>query len=266
MKHCRNASLVGIVGLISAGLLAAGCSSSSSNGTGKGGSGGGAGAGGAGGHGGAGGAGGGAGQGGSSGDAGAQACNGHTAVVPTSPLITDFSGDAAASTVAGAYTFAAPSLTAPTTTTTAAGLVATINTGVPGASGDTYAGFGLPFNSCTDGSAYSGVKFHIGGTLSAACSIQFSAIFSEDATAATTAPFATCTAASCYPPAAIFTLPAAPADVTVMFSTVTGGAPISAMVIKSELNGIQWQVNVPTSPDAGGCTGMVTITNISFVP
>jgi hypothetical protein len=266
MKQCRNAALVGIVGLISAGLLTAGCGSSSSNGTGHGGSGGGAGAGGNAGHGGAGGAGGGAGQGGSSGDAAAPACNGHTAVQATA-LITDFSGDGgSSSTVGNAYSFAAPSLTAPTTTTTSAGLVATIATGVPGASGDTYAGFGLPFNMCTDATAFSGVKFHISGTLSSACSIQFSAIFSEDAAVSANAAFASCTAASCYPPAAIFTLPATPTDVTVMFSMVTGGAPVSAMVIKSELNGIQWQVNVPTSPDAGGCTGMVTITNIQFVP
>jgi hypothetical protein len=265
MKQCRNAALVGIVGLISAGLLTAGCSSSSSSGTGKGGAGGGAGAGGSTGQGGS-GQGGSTGQGGAGTDAGAPACNGHTAVQATA-LITDFSGDGgSSSTVGNAYSFAAPSLTAPVTTTTSAGLVATIATGAPAASTDTYAGFGLPFNMCTDASAFSGVKFHISGTLSSACSIQFSAIFSEDAMVSANAAFATCTAASCYPPAAIFTLPATPSDVTVTFASVTGGAPIMGMVKTAELNGIQWQINVPTSGDAGGCTGMVTITNVSFVP
>jgi hypothetical protein len=266
MKQTRTFALAGIIGLVSLGLAAGCSSSSSSNGTGKGGSGGSAtGNGGSPGTGGS-----GTGTGGSTSDAGAAVCNSHTPVVPTSTTIDDFSFDGGMSAVISSppYAYAATGLTKPTVSTSSAGLMVTVATGplnLDGGANNNYAGWGLPFDKCTDASAYSGVKFHIGGTLNAMCTIQFSFIFSEDASFTDANGFASCPAsASCYPPAFIFTLPptATPADVTVKFSDVTGGMPISNMVVKGEITNVQWQVNVP----AAGCTGSVLISNIVWVP
>jgi hypothetical protein len=263
MHRIRSQKLImGVCGIAAVGMLAAtqGCSSSSSSG----GTGGGGGSTGVGGHGGAGQ--GGTGQDASAADSGPPLCTG---IAPTNTSISDFTPDGGTSGVSsgGVYTYAATDLTAPAVVTSTGSLVATIATGPVTTAGNNYAGFGISFNACTDASTYSGVKFNISGTLSTGCTIQFSATFSEDAAPSSTAPVGrdSCTG-SCYPPSKIFALPATATDVTVNFADVTGGAPL--MVIdKARLTGIQWQLNVPATTDAGGgCTGSVTIDNVVFVP
>ncbi len=208
----------------------------------------------------------GAGVGGSSVDAGPTLCTG---TAPTSASIADFTVDGGATGVGttGSYSYAATGLTQPTRDTSTGAMVVTVATGPAPSASANYAGFGIPFNACVDATAYTGVKFNIGGTLSAGCTIQFSALFTEDAAPGTGSPAGRdgCVAASCYPPAKIFTLPPTAADVTVNFADVTGGAPVTT-VDKARVTGVQWQLNVPVGDAGAGCAGTVTIDNVVFVP
>jgi hypothetical protein len=208
----------------------------------------------------------GAGVGGSSVDAGPTLCTG---TAPTSTSIADFTVDGGATGVGttGSYSYAATGLTQPTRDTSSGAMVVTVATGPAPSASANYAGFGIPFNACVDATAYTGVKFNIGGTLSAGCTIQFSALFTEDAAPGTGSPAGrdACVAASCYPPAKIFTLPPSAADVTVNFADVTGGAPVTT-VDKARMTGVQWQLNVPSGDAGSGCTGTLTIDNVVFVP
>jgi hypothetical protein len=121
---------------------------------------------------------------------------------------------------------------------------------------------GLPFNmSCVDVSQYTGVSFTISGTLSDGCTIQFS---TTDAEHNLVSDGGTCTLASCYPSAYIFTLPSDPTDMTVKFTQQTGGGadPSAAAVDPTQVKGVQWQVNPPAM---GMCMGTVTIDNVKLV-
>jgi len=243
MTDIRTRAFAGIVGLAVAGLLSVGCSSSS-GGTGTGGTGGSAGTTGS------------AGTSGGGGTGGAAAC-----VPPTAALITDF-GTTSTSQVGTIYKGADTGLTAPTTDTSSGALVINIDTGVPSTMYP-FAYVGLPLNSCTDATSYTGVKFNISGTLNSACTIQFSAVDKEHSTVADNG---TCTASSCYPSSKIFTLSSTPTDVMVLFTDQTGGGANAgaATLDATELLNVQWQFNVPTADGSGGCVGMVTIDNVSF--
>jgi hypothetical protein len=246
---------VGMVGLAAVGLLAMtqGCSSSN-GGSGTGGKGGATT--GTGGHATGGAAGGGAGMTGTdSGTDGPAAC----APVTDTP-ITDFGPDGGTTSSAGIgapYAFAG-TVANPTFSTTTGALVITINAGAPDGGAGTYAGVGLSINRCIDASAFHGVKFNAFGTLSAGCTIQFSLV---DELHSTSPPFGMGAPGS-YAGAKVFTLPAAAADVTVLFSEIGAGSPATPIVDPSKAINVQWQFNVP----ATGCTGSVTIDNVAFVP
>jgi hypothetical protein len=199
------------------------------------------------------------------GTAGATGAAGAVAVTPPcaapgSALITDFG--AGKTTVGAPYKGADVGLAVPTVSTTSGALVIKLDTGPP-STPYPYAYVGLPLAVCTGAGAYTGVKFNIGGTLSAGCTIQFSAV---DAAHSTVANHGTCTIANCYPSSARFELPATPTDVTVLFTDQSGGGadPGASPLDPAHLLNLQWQVN-PATGDAGGCTGTVTIDNVTFM-
>jgi len=254
MTEFRKRAFVGILSLASAGLMSVGCSSSSSTtdggSTGKAGTTGSTGTAGTTGTGSAGTTGTGT---GTAGTTGTVAC-----AAASAALITNFAVDGGAAQVGKPYLGAAATLTAPTASAATGALVMTFATGAATAT-DNYAYVGLPFNACVDASTYTGVTFNISGTLSAGCTIQFSTVDKEHSA---TTNGGTCTAANCYASDAIFTLPATAMDVSVPFSTQTGGgAAVGAAVVDpTEILNVQWQINVPTA----GCTGTVTVNNVSF--
>jgi hypothetical protein len=179
---------------------------------------------------------------------------------PGSALVTDFG---TGKTLVGApYKGADVGLAVPTVSTSTGALVIKLDTGPP-STPYPYAYVGLPLNMCTGAGAYTGVKFNISGTLSAGCTIQFSAVDQEHSTVAN---HGTCTIANCYPSSARFELPATPTDVTVLFVDQSGGGadPGVGPLDPAHLLNLQWQVN-PAVGDAGGCTGTVTIDNVTFM-
>lgn len=254
MKDFRQRAFVGLIGLVSAGLISIGCSSSNTTGgtggttgTHTGGT-----------------------TGTSTGGTTTTGTGGTTTTgtggttaacaAPSAALITDFSGTGAQ--VSSPYKGADTGLTVPTVDTSGGNLAITIATGVP-TTMYPYAYVGLPFNACVDGHTYTGVKFTASGTLNAGCTIQFSVVDKEHNTVANGG---TCTATSCYASSKIFTLPSTPTDVSVAFTDQTGGGadPTAAAVDPTEILNVQWQFNVPVGDAAGGCTGNVTIDNVTF--
>ena len=228
-------SQLSIIALIGTLAFGAGCGSSGNNSTGT------------------------AGTTGTGGSGGPEAC-----VAPTAALITDFGS--------GTYPVGAPysggdpnGTVAPTVTTTTGSLVITLATG-PSTNAYPYAYVGLPFiASCVDAHTYTGVKFIIGGTLNAGCSIQFSTEDKEHTPTTLPGVPGTCTVANCYPSSKqIIPLPATPTDVTILFADQTGGgaAPTAAIVDPTQILSVVWQVNPPA---ATGCTGTVTIDNVTFI-
>jgi hypothetical protein len=254
MKDIRQRAFVGFIGLIAAGLLTMGCSSSNGGGTGgtSGSTGGSTGTGGS-----------GTGTGGSTGSGGSGTGGGSACAAPTAALITDFSGTGAQ--VGTPYKGADTGLTPPTVDTSGGSLAITLATGSP-TTQYPYAYVGLPFNACIDAHTYTGVKFTASGTLNAGCTIQFSAVDKEHST---TANNGTCTASNCYASSKIFTLPSTPTEVDVLFTDQTGGGadPGAATLDPTAILNVQWQLNVAHGTDggtAGGCTGTVTIDDVMF--
>jgi hypothetical protein len=259
MTDFRKLALVGLMGL---GLVSIGCATNDTNSSG--GSGGSSAKGGSNGSGGSSSKGGSTGSGGSSsGSGGSSSGSGGSTVAcaaPTADLITDFG--------TGTYPVGAPykgadtGLTAPTVDTSGGSLAITVATGAPSTMYP-YAYIGLPFNACVDASTYTGVKFTASGTLNAGCTIQFSVVDKEHST---TTNNGTCTG-SCYASAKIFTLPSSPSTVMVAFADQTGGgtgSATAAAVDPMNILNVQWQLNVPTGDASGGCTGNVTIDDVSF--
>ncbi|HEY4185869.1 MAG TPA: hypothetical protein VGP07_12425 [Polyangia bacterium] len=176
-------------------------------------------------------------------------------VAPSAALIDDFSTGGPTP-----YLGADMGLTAPTVDTSSGALVITFATGMASTMYPyAYVGLGLP--ACTDASAYTSVTFNISGTLSDGCTIQFSAVDKEHNLVKDGG---TCTASSCYASSKVFTLSSSATDVTVNFLDQSGGgADASAAVVDpTQLTGVQWQINVPATGD--GCTGTVTIDNVTF--
>jgi hypothetical protein len=259
------------VGLLSLGLTSIGCASNNDNGSGSGGSNGSGGSssssGGS-----SGSKGGSTGSGGSSstgsGGSSSTGSGGSSAAcaTPTADLITDFG--TATYPVGAPYKGADTGLTVPTVDTSGGNLAITLATGAPSTMYP-YAYVGLPFNSCVDASAYTGVTFTASGTLNTGCTIQFSVVDKEHST---TANNGTCTTngagTSCYASAKIFTLPSTPTPVTIKFTDQTGGGSgdnATAMPVDpSGILNVQWQLNVPTGDASGGCTGNVVIDDVTF--
>jgi len=152
--------------------------------------------------------------------------------------------------------------------TSGGALAITLATGTPSTTYP-YAYVGLPFNSCVSGSSYTGVKFKASGTLNTGCTIQFSVVDKEHSEVANNGTCTPTSATGCYASAKIFTLPSTPTDVTVAFTDQTGGGTgdntTAVAVDPSGILNVQWQFNVPTGDASGGCTGNVTIDDVTFV-
>ncbi len=202
---------------------------------------------------------------GGGGTAGGSVLGCQTSSPPPTALITDFTeiSDAGAIQVitqGGTYGYGTPS---PTLTEENGSLHVTLN--APSTSSALYLGFGLYFTTCVDGHAYTGVKFDIGGTVTG-CSMQFSFNFRDVVNAASdTNHLGACTATSCYGGQANFTVPATPATISIAYSAVAGGQPISGPLTtaaKTFLTGVIWQITVPSG--TGSCVVDVTVNNVSF--
>jgi hypothetical protein len=114
--------------------------------------------------------------------------------------------------------------------------------------------------TCVNATAYTGVSFTLTGTLGT-CQLVFSFGYADDLAATSDAMRGLCTAASCYPSQFMITT----ATTTVSFTAlpVTMGVPVVA-VDKGKLTGVQWQLQ-PASGATAGCTGSITVDNISFM-
>ncbi len=276
MKDFRQRAFVGLVGLVSAGLISIGCSSSNNN---PGGSTGGSTGTGTGGH--TSGSGGtGTGTGGSStgnGGAGGGAVVGcATSDKPASALIADFEGDAAGVEATGGGLFTYSGVAAPTYKLEGGALHVT-DTVAEGAMPQ-YLGVGIYFSGntggtdCTDASDYKGVQFDIKGTLTGTgCTLQYSTNDSEHTALSTTDPKSGGATGSYSPQVQIASdLSTTSMTVKVAFDDATLGVgspdqPIDPKKIET----VQWQLTVPPA-SAGGdggsgqCALDMTIDNVKF--
>jgi len=126
---------------------------------------------------------------------------------PSAALITDFSEATTATTSglfrfggypAGGAAYSYPLLPAPEVTLSGGAMrmtLAAVSTDTP-----VYAGLLLSFDACVDASAYTGVRFTLGGTTVGPCYLQFSSIDSDNGDARTTQ-HGTCVGPSCTPSA-----------------------------------------------------------------
>lgn len=200
------------------------------------------------------------GTGGSSGSTAATGGNAGTSsgacTAAAAALISDFSGTGglvSSDPYAGADTHG--SMT-PTFDTTSGSLVIAVATGAT-TEQYPYAFVGMGLDTCTDASAYTSVSFMASGTLD--CPIQFSLVDKEHNAVGNGG---TCTT-GCYAGGSIFTLPATPTAVVLTFAAQPqGGTDVAgaAALDPTQILAIQWQVN----PPATGCTGTVTIDDVTF--
>jgi streptogrisin D len=164
------------------------------------------------------------------------------------------------------FTYQASGLTAPTVTVVNAAdgsiqaLQASVNPGATTNTQAAYLGFGLGFSNpaCLDASAYDSVSFTIAGDLGT-CRLTFSVLLSED-NSVNNSSFGRCTASSCYSPAS---MPLAVGDNVASFADFRGGAPVT-VVDPSALNGVQWNLTVPTDGMTAPCVANFTISNVRF--
>lgn len=275
MTEIRKRAFVGIVGLVSAGLLSVGCSSSN-NTTGTGGSSGSAGT-----SGGTAGTNGGGGTNSSGG--GTTGTGGTTATVgcqisdaPASATIAEFaSADGGVAIPGGISAYGG---TGSTPTYTISGGTLNIMDTVVATSAAQYVGLVIYFNAgtsgsdCTDATAYQGVQFDISGTLTggSGCSVQYSTNDSEhsDSTTKNAAgtqndPKASGPAGS-YSPQVGVTLSATSTPMMVPFAT-TGGSP-SGPIDHAKITGVQWQLTVNAAADGGTsmCDLNMAVDNVKF--
>jgi hypothetical protein len=254
MTEIKKRAFVGIVGLVSAGLFSVGCSSSSST-PGTGGTTGHAGTTGS--------TAGTTGSGGTTGSAGTTGTGGATAAcvkASTSGLIADFMGDGGIEVVGGLTGFGGVAM--PTFTTTNNTLEIKENN--PAGAAPQYVGTVIYFNNCVDASAFTGVKFNLGGSFSG-CTIQFS-INDVQHDDVVTDPKGSCTLGTmCYSPqASIATVMPTAVPVMEPFITTAGGAP-SAPTDPSMLTGIQWQFTIAPAAEGGAPTSCVADLKLSDI-
>ncbi len=289
MKDFRQRAFVGLVGLVSAGLISFGCSSSSNStgtggttGTGTGGShtGGTTGTGTGGTTAGSGGAG-----GATTGSCLCGPTGTGTCAAPVAALISDFSdavvGAADAGTNAGKITFGS--------STTVQGGVVTFQDSVSTAGTATISGGALtfmasvappstsnmyPYNgfvayingpACTDAHTYTGVSFSISGD-PGMCSVVFSINDSSHGNSASD-PRDTGTSSSYSPQLVITTMvTSTKATVQVPFndaSFANGSPAFAGMIDSMDITGIQWQFQNSSTATAA-CTGSITVDDIKF--
>jgi hypothetical protein len=205
-----------------------------------------------------------------------------TGVSPATPVIATFA-DAVPSPVAvgnfdlpsigGTYTYSSdgvskPTLSLPSTNGRPSGqaLGVSVATGLPPATAQyAWSGAGIFFNSCTDASRYSGVRFSIKGNVGS-CPLYFSTTFSEDDAVESNPNHGSCVSAAnaCYPP---WSQPVNAGTTTVKFSEMTSGSPVSGVNPK-DLTGIHWEYRPPTDATGGGassCSANFTIDDVAFV-
>jgi hypothetical protein len=132
-------------------------------------------------------------------------------------------------------------------------------------------GFGLlSFDKCVNTTKYAGVQFTIGGTTGGCDLLLFVQTFEQQGVSNRGG---CADGSSCYrfPSKKLDPVTSSPAPMTVLFTDLTGGAPVGADLIKAEIVGLQWQFQspAPTDPDGGAqpaCTGIdVTIDDVQFV-
>lgn len=162
------------------------------------------------------------------------------------------------------YTYAAPGLIAPLASPIVApdGSLQGIQVSAsPGTSTDplnSWVGAGLPFFTCLDASAYSGVRFTVAGDLGT-CSLAFGVTPTQQQADEFGG---ACTADVCTPP--IF-MPVTTGTTTVLFSQLGGYEP-TGPIDASRLQNIQWTLNLPTDGVSAACNAIINITDITFVP
>jgi hypothetical protein len=205
---------------------------------------------------------------GSGGAAAITTCVNGATMTPASALITDFSdavadptapgqfkfgGGAPAAVQGGTAVFADTTETKPTLAI-AAGALSVMATSKGG-----YTGVALYMSgpACIDGSAYTGVKFELSGSLGA-CNLSFGFAFADDLSAASDPQRGICAATNCYGPSVAVTTTG---TIKEPYTTVSGGSP-DRTVDKQKLTGVQWQLQ---SGAAGTtCTAAFTLDNVRF--
>ena len=256
---------MGLCGLAAVGLMLAtqGCSSSSNSGTG--GSTGGGGSAGKGGSTGQGGTTGG--QGGSGVDSGPPLCTG-VAWPDSTGLITDFSDaqtDAGTTVLlpskGGAYVYGG--VNNPTVESGHLHVTGTVAAGI-------YAGAGIYFNDCIDGTAYTGYSFTLTGSFGTCDMLKLGASFPQIQVlpVAPATGHGVCTGTNCYGPGSTYTV----ATTMVLFANMSGGGAVATVTpeAKSRLTGIDFGFHGPMGSDAGadasagGCTVDFTIDDVKF--
>ena len=260
----KRALFIAITGLVSAGLISFGCSSSNSSTTGSGGStaasGGGTGTGASGGSAGTGTA------GATSQDAG-NACTGKTDVAPTDGVIDEFTavGDAGAtpSGIPGGYTtYSDPPGALPTVTFVNGTAHVVENTAATAS--PRYVGFVLYFNKCVNASAFTGIEFTASGSMTG-CTLQLSANYSENDNKASDPIKGSCSmppAADCYSNQKVVTgITTTPTTVKTPWSAFAGGVP-TGPTDSTQLTGIQWQLTIGAG--TGTCAADISITDVKF--
>jgi hypothetical protein len=193
--------------------------------------------------------------------------NGAT-MTPASALITDFSDAVADPTAQGQFKFGGGSpaavqggtaVFADTTETKPTLAIAGGVLSVMATSKGGYTGVALYMSgpACIDGSAYTGVKFDLSGSLGA-CNLSFGFAFADDLSAASDPQRGICAATNCYGPSAAVTTTG---TIKEPYTAVSGGSP-DRTVDKQKLTGVQWQLQ---SAAAGTtCTAALTIDNVKF--
>ena len=266
MKELRMRAFFGVLGLAGAGFLLSGVTSTvgcSDGGTGTAGTGGSSGTAGATGTAGTTGSGGSGGGGGATGTLGCQVSDLPPAPAPIIADFTALDGGAPVIPIGGTFTYGSP---APVAMVTGGGWHVTLN--APGMTAAQYLGLGIYFNgnaagtNCVDGTAYTGVKFDISGSV-VGCTMQYSTNDSAHSNNATDPKGAG--DASVYAPQATLTVTTTPTPTMMPFSGTgapSGGNPALA-VDKAKLTGVQWQFTVPAAATAA-CVVDITIDNVSF--
>jgi hypothetical protein len=138
-----------------------------------------------------------------------------------------------------------------------------------------YSGAGIYFNGntagtdCIDGTAFTGVQFDIGGTVTGTgCTVQFSINDSEhsDSTANPTMPDPKAAGPKgSYAPQLTITVPATPTPMMVPFmgaGAPSNGSPATG-IDKEKLTGVQWQITTPVGATSS-CAVDLTIDNVKF--
>jgi hypothetical protein len=130
-----------------------------------------------------------------------------------------------------------------------------------------YAGVGITFADCIDASAFSGVSFSIGGSISG-CAMSFAATISEDTYNDGTTdadPRGVCTLgpSGCYSPKADLTgLTSAPQTLRFGWPAFIYGMPDQTSD-PAKITGVEWSFEIAAGP-SGTCAADVTIDDVSF--